>query len=369
MNKEKNIKVLVFPKDVNPYQELLYVPLRKKGVVVSYLQPPFHSHTLWLLFLFIPQIIYFRLKGYTIFHLHWLYPFTFPFMNNWFSRLFFTLYVPFCLLFIKLIGFKLVWTVHNLTSHEKLFLNDRYISFLLAHLADIKIVHSKNTIPLMKELDYNTRNLHVIPLGNYIGYYPNTVTRQDARKKLGIGQVGIAFLFFGLIRSYKGILELTKEFSSLLGKNKEIKLLIAGECQDKNTRDYLNKFQGKNRNQVFLALYHIYDEEVQYYFDSADVVIFPFKNITTSSSAILAFSFGKPIIAPLIGNIVDFPRDSGIYYNREEKDGLKNAIIKSIKRKNNLPEMGRKAYDYAKILSWKESARKTYDVFKSLITE
>lgn len=368
-NSQSNMKILAFPKATNPYQELLYTPLRKRGISISYLQQCVSSHTLWILFIFIPQIIYFRAKGYKIFHLHWLYPFSFPLMNNLFSRLFFTIYTPICLLIIKLIGFKLIWTVHNLISHEKQFLNDYHVAIFLSKLSDAIIVHSPNSIPLMKELDYATNSLYVIPFGNFIEYYPSTVTYLESRNKFGIEQKDTVFLFFGLIRSYKGFSELVKVFSHLMEKHISIKLFIAGECPDKNTKEVLIDFQGKYRNQIFLSLHHISDKEVQYYFNCADAIAIPFKNVTTSSSAVLAFSFGKPVIAPLMGNIVDFPSYTGVYYNPDDIDGFNNSIKDSIKRRKELPEMGRKAYRYAKTLSWAESAEKTHEVFKSLIDD
>ena len=40
------------------------------------------------------------------------------------------------------------------------------------------------------------------------------------------------------------------------------------------------------------------DGEVQHYLLAADAVVLPFKEILTSGSAMLALSFGRPVVAP-----------------------------------------------------------------------
>ncbi|MFA6570507.1 MAG: hypothetical protein WCT77_04645, partial [Bacteroidota bacterium] len=64
-------KVLVYPKDPNPYQELLYSQLRSR-CEIKYLENPTDSPIIGLIMLYL-QSLYYRIKGYTIFHLHWYY--------------------------------------------------------------------------------------------------------------------------------------------------------------------------------------------------------------------------------------------------------------------------------------------------------
>ena len=44
--------------------------------------------------------------------------------------------------------------------------------------------------------------------------------------------------------------------------------------------------------------------------NASDVVVLPFRDILTSDSAILAMSFGKPVITPAIGCTLDILKDS-----------------------------------------------------------
>jgi glycosyltransferase involved in cell wall biosynthesis len=55
--------------------------------------------------------------------------------------------------------------------------------------------------------------------------------------------------------------------------------------------------------------------EVQVYLNAADIAVLPYRQITTSGAALLAFSFGLPVIAPAIGafpNLVT--SDRGMLY-------------------------------------------------------
>ena len=71
----------------------------------------------------------------------------------------------------------------------------------------------------------------------------------------------------------------------------------------------------------------IHGEDLQIYFGAADVCVLPYRQVTTSGAALLAFSFGKPIIAPALGpfpSLVDQAR--GILYQPGEK-GLLGAVL------------------------------------------
>ena len=67
------MKILAYPRDPNPYQELLYRKIIN-NVVIKYLEPPLNSNILGII-LFPFQLVFNRILGYNIFHLHWTYNF------------------------------------------------------------------------------------------------------------------------------------------------------------------------------------------------------------------------------------------------------------------------------------------------------
>ena len=357
------MKILVYPRDPNPYQGLLYRKIIN-NVVIKYLEPPLNSNILGII-LFPFQLVFNRILCYNIFHLHWTYNFKFP-INNFFFNTVATIYFLLCISFIKLLGYKLVWTVHNVLPHEKQFLNDVWARIFLSKLCDAKIVHSKSTIGEMRKLGLNTKNTYITSLGSYIGVYKNNITKESARKYFKFNEKDFVFLFFGMIELYKGVEDLLETFKQLIKKRKNARLLIAGKCSNKDIKMKLDNYKIEFKEDVKIYTEFIKNDEIQYYFNCADVAVFPFKKITTSSSVILALSFGKPIICPEIGDLKELPNNIGFFYKPRNKKGLLNCMEKVILNKEKLEKIGKNSFDYANSLSWDKIAEKTYNIYKNL---
>ena len=176
------------------------------------------------------------------------------------------------------------------------------------------------------------------------------------------------FFFFGIIREYKGIDDLLIEFSKSVNiyKENKIKLIIFGECFDIRLRKLIEKYQISLKDILICELEHIVDKDVQIFFNACDVVVHPFKKITTSGSVILALSFIKPIICPRIGGLKELPNNIGFFYNPKGKKGLSNCLGKAFANKDNLEGMGKNVLRYVENLSWDKIAEKTYKTYKKL---
>jgi len=361
------MKILVFPKDPNPYQELLYEQMEQSNetLKVRYLGGPTKSQTINLFF-FPWQLIIYRLRGYNIFHIHWFYFFAIPRLDFGISKIIMKYYCIFSLHFIKILRYKLVWTVHETISHtaktESDISTSRYISQLTSNIADVKIVHSDIVLNEMLKNGLNIYNTFVIPHGSYINVYPDNITRSQARIKLGINPDEIMILFFGLVRQYKGVDDLIEAYSRLSTKN--VKLVIAGKCIDPK----LNKEILKSQKSIKFDFYngHVSDDDVAMYFKASDIVCLPFKEITTSGSTLLALSFGKPIVAPRIGDLINLPSDIGFLYDPITIDSLFKSLSEAVSSKH-LYSISRSANRYAKTLSWDKIAEKTYEVYEAVL--
>ncbi len=358
-----SLNVLVFPKDKNPYQELLYAPLRKKDIKIKYVSPDLNSQLKSLLSL-LPLLLYWRVRNYKIFHLHWTGRFATSFKI---LKPFYTLYFVFFLVYIRSLGYRLVWTVHNVLPHETQFTNEAFVRKILSRLANAKIVHSAYGIEEMKRTGLDTNNIHVIPHGNYIDVYENKISRKNARKSLGLSNKDFVFLFLGLIREYKGVDDLLEAFSRLANKKKHVKLVVAGYCSNDHLLDMMRYYKKNLKNNLILDIEFIENQKAQYYFNSADIAVLPFKKMTTSGSALLALSFAKPIISPQIGSLKDMPADVGIFYKKNRENGLYDAMERAIKNRSRLKTMQAKAFAHAKELSWDRIADKTYSLYNSLV--
>ncbi|MFA6005270.1 MAG: glycosyltransferase family 4 protein [Patescibacteria group bacterium] len=251
--------------------------------------------------------------------------------------------------------------MHDLTSHEKIFLNDLYISKIIFFMSSAQILNSDATLERIKKLHFITKNSYIVPHGNYVNFYTNTVSQIVSRRLLHIPKDEFVYLFFGRIEKYKGVDLLINLFNK--ANIKGTRLLIAGNASDPSIKKSL---QSINEKSIDIHIGFVPDDKVQVYMNAANVVVLPFRKITTSGSALLALSFGKPIICPQLGDLVEFPDDFTFFYNPQNSKNLLNTLVSVYKDRKNLGSKGRQALKYAQSISWQEAATKTQLVYNSL---
>lgn len=342
----------------NPYQKLLADSLKAEGVEVKFGKDyPIFSTLRSVADPWKPDIL----------HIHWTHPFLLA-DSAWKSIIKSLTFIP-EIKMLRLRGIKIVWTVHNLASHERSFGTlEIFFNRILAKFASKLIVHGDNAAKDVG-IEYrvtNTNRIEVIPHGNYIDVYENKIKKAQARQKLGLDEHSVVFLYFGFIRPYKGITELIKAFSK---ENSETsQLLIAGKPMDLVFSEKLD-LDCKKRKNIITHFKYIPDSEIQVYMNASDFVVLPFQNILTSGSVMLALSFGKPIIAPAIGPIPELlDETNNILYNPVEKNSLSNSIKTAMNLKpSKLSKMGLENLKLAKKFNWEKIAKKTYETYKSVL--
>jgi len=338
----------------NPYQKLLARSLKSFGINIKkgYTCRIF-SIMKNLLVCWKPHII----------HIHWQHPFLIG--NNLFKTIIKSFTFILELFFLKLVGIKIIWTVHNLKNHENRYQRlELFFTCLLAKLSDSIIAHCEIAkCKIKKEFNISSdKKVDVIPHGNYLNYYMNKISRTEARTKLSTSPQEKVFLYLGQIRSYKGLPKFIKLFRQL--NIESTRLIIAGKPCNEQIATLIRNEVTENEN-IKLVLRFIEDNEIQIFMNAADVVVFPYEDILTSGGIILAMSFGKAIIAPRLGCIPDILDDSGGFlYNMEEDDSLVKAIRRSLENKINLEKMGSHNLKLAKSLDWDSIAKKTYEIYK-----
>ncbi len=133
--------------------------------------------------------------------------------------------------------------------------------------------------------------------------FGNALSKEEARKKLGIAENERVILFFGFIRGYKGLDVLLQAMADTRIRQSAIKLLVAGEFyeDEKPYRDLIN--EKGIADLLLLRTDFIPDSEVRYYLSAADAVIQPYRNATQSGVTPLAYHFEKPMIVTNVGGL------------------------------------------------------------------
>jgi glycosyltransferase involved in cell wall biosynthesis len=351
--------LIVYPFDLNPYQEMLYGAIRAADTrfVVFYIR---RRPRLGPVPFFV-QVTLARIRGFHVLHFHWP-----QFALRWRGRplpRLSLLNARLSLWWVRALRLSLVWTVHNVVPHEPETADDSAVTRILARIAARKIVHSAETIDQLERLGADTGRVVIIPQGSYVTSY-SEAARAESRRRLALPDSARIVMFFGLIRPYKGVQDLVDawEVSAPVASVATAPfLLVVGRCDDDAARHRLEL--GVNRRGR-LDEGHVPDELVPAYFGAADVVALPFRRLTTSSSALLALSLGRPVLAPRIGSLHDLPEEVGFFYG---EGGLTDALTRALTAPTaELDARGKAARKYAGNLSWESIGAATLGLYQHL---
>jgi glycosyltransferase involved in cell wall biosynthesis len=152
------------------------------------------------------------------------------------------------------------------------------------------------------------------PVYNIFG---DAIRKVDARKNLLLSADDKIVLFFGFIRSYKGLQMLLDAMSDERIRNRKIKLLVAGEFYE-DDKPYHEKIENLNLKQsVILHTVFIDKERVKDYFCAADMVIQPYLSATQSGITQIAYHFERPMLVTNVGGLAEIVSDKRVGYVTE----------------------------------------------------
>lgn len=339
------LTVAFLPVYHNPYQHLLTAALQENGVQVEHLDGT--PSAAWLLR---------ERQRVQVLHLHWLYG----------------LYMRRLLTPIRLLGFlsrfwlaqrlgyKIVWTVHNILPHRQPFPPvHRMVRRLVMKRADAVIAHCEyGRSEIMRHFP-REKPVHIVPIGSYIEVYQATVTRSDARRHLDLTSEQFVYLFLGNITDNKGLDEFVRVF------------------QDQATLTDVALIAGRNRNAALVQRLEakaasdtrfrvragfIPNDEIPFFLGAADVMIAPFQKILTSSSVMVGMSYGLPVIVPNLGCLPELvTAEAGIVYEANDPVAL-GCALRQIKDMDTV-KMGEEAQKITDALRWEDIARQTTAIY------
>lgn len=342
-------KIISLPRwtDENPYLENVATALADRGYSVELADYPVSSFP-------VSKIARLRPEAGVV-HLHWVSPLiermywhTSPFkkaIKCW-------ILVLMTVLDIKLAqarGVKVVWTVHNLVSHdvqdEKTEIKVRRA---LAKAVDVLCFHSHEAQRLVFET-YQLpadKNACVTPHACYGDYYggPKQTPPRDQPTNSARGE--FVFLFFGIIRRYKGVEALIEAFSKQEGSH--LRLVIAGKVFPAEDEAWLRNATDADPRISFRNGF-VPREQLGDLISSSDAVVLPFARTLSSGSALLSITYGKPLVLPESARVFGVPGDEGAVYFAEPT-GLSDALERT--RAANTKAMGRHNAELAKKLTW-----------------
>ena len=221
---------------------------------------------------------------------------------------------------------KIICIADNVIAHEPR-IGDKQMTNYFIKPIDAFITMSKSVL----------KDLHLFAPSQPASFLPHPVydnfgtaiPKEDARQQLNIGTDEKVILFFGFIRKYKGLDILLECLADPRLKDRNVRLLIAGEYYD-DAKEYeaiIEQHQLKDRIYAFTDF--IPNDEVAQYFCAADCVVQPYRTATQSGITQVCYHFEKPMIVTNVGGLGEIvPNEKVGYVVENENDAIVNAICK-----------------------------------------
>ncbi len=215
--------------------------------------------------------------------------------------------------------------IHNLLPHEKR-IGDRSLSKYFINSVDGFVAQSKSVLEDLASFGI-TKNTKLVPHPIYDNF-GDQVSKSTAAQELGLDPDQTYILFFGFIRDYKGLDILLKAMADPELKNKNIKLIVAGEFYN-NEEEHLALIKSLQiENNVILHTYFISNEKVKYYFGISDLVVQPYKSATQSGISQMAYHFEIPMVVTNVGGLAEIvPDGKAGYVTPVDPKAVADAIV------------------------------------------
>jgi len=270
-------------------------------------------------------------------------------------------------LLLRLLGLKVVATVHNLG--EKVDLTKVKIKPSMINRIGIavatKAILSANRVVV-------TVNSYVKHLKRKHRYNRAVYIRHGTTLKRNAGNTSVdppekRILIFGHMAPHKGLPIMLKAFKELLKERSDVKLIIAGSNHP-NFPGYIERFKNVQIPNVEFLDY-IPEENLEDLFISSDVVVLPYLTATGTSGVFhIACGFGKPVIASDLPEIRELIAEgaSAVLVPPGNSSALKEAVKNLLEDPEKCLEMGQKNLAYASRETWDKIAKDYEEVYLNL---
>jgi beta-1,4-mannosyltransferase len=224
-------------------------------------------------------------------------------------------------------GAKVVWTIHNCSTHERLYPTleawfwRRFIPRIdgIISLSSAGLLNALDCFPALREIPKT-----VIPHGHYRSEYPSV--NGGARKMLGIAPEAKMLLFMGAVRAYKNVEGLVRVFREITADNTLLHV-VGSPNTTRLAQSILQEASSDDRVSVLFKF--LEPEAMSAYVSATDLVVLPYRGILNSGSALLALSLNRPILVPDLGAMGELKADFGDTWVRTFSGELDKAILEN----------------------------------------
>ena len=266
-------------------------------------------------------------------------------------------------------GIKVVSTIHDLLPFNRKFYDRTYHKKIYQN-ADWVINQARaNTEILLHEYGVSSNRLTYIPHGHYMEF-AEPATSRNSREYLSIPADKSVILFFGQIKKVKGVDVLIKAMEQVVAEHPNVQCVIAGKVWKDDLSVYQQLIEEKRlSDHIRLDIKYIPDEEIKYYFNAADIVALPYRQIYQSGVVLLAYAYARPVVATREGEFLTVIKDkeTGLLVPSGSISELAEAIKWYLRHPDIAEEFGKKGKaDLMDRLSWDKIAQNISTIYENV---
>lgn len=296
---------------------------------------------------------YFRLLGFLASHRRCTLHFTGIFRNE--LLLIEGIILP---AMFRLFSKRYLYTAHNVLPHgrQKSALH-RLVYRWVYRLPQTIIVHTALAgEQLVERFGVPRERILVSSIGVNDEVPATGLGRAAARERMGLPPDAKVLLFFGKIGAYKG-LDLLIDAHACLARP-DVRLLVAGSFTDDDYRSRIHAQIAALQHPDRLRLHerHVPNEEVEVFFEAADALVLPYREISQSGLIFLALRFGVPVIATDVGSMkASLEPDLGLVAPTNDVSGIVVAIERFLRAPDRFDR--KRIRDEGRRYSWESVCR------------
>lgn len=223
---------------------------------------------------------------------------------------------------------RVVSLLDNVVPHERRMGDKMFARYMIKSVGGY-VAMSESVLADAKSFD-DTKPFALTPHPLYDNFGPK-VSREDAIAHLALDADTRYFLFFGLIRDYKGLDLLLRAFADSRLRGKNLKLIVAGEFY--SNAEYYEHLEKELELSEHIIWYKefIPADQVRYFFAIADLVAQPYKSATQSGITQIAYHFERPMLVTNVGGLAEIvPHGKVGYVVEPNAEDIANALVEFV---------------------------------------
>ena len=266
-------------------------------------------------------------------------------------------------------GSRIVLTVHDLLPHNT---GETYKPTYLELYRNVDriICHSEHIRTLLgTEFSVPEKKVSVIPHGPFFYDLP-AASAEQTLPSFAVEPRSVQVLWQGIISPYKGVDLLLRAWKEVETHGGDCRLAIVGTGAPELLEQIRDQVKSLELKRVELQLRFISTHELVALYRAADIVVYPYRAITTSGALATGLALGKAIVAsdlPVFRELLT-DRENALLVDPQKSEDLAGALIK-LAQDAALRELfaGRvRAMDFGD-QSWLSIATKTAQVYESAL--